>query len=391
MKILIYDTIYSKHLFSFLKIISTYLGKSENYSEIHIILNNQFLNENHIFLDQISIDKRFHITSLPLHVENKILNTNYIFLKSIFEISYVISYSRLNKINSVLFLYIDYFQISLGVISFFSPRVNVKLYGILFESYVYRSVKSRKFWTSWLQVKFMLLNKALEKIFILNDDRIVSKLNYHNKLTIFDLLPDPVYSPNYLKLDFRILNNFSESDFIFLVLGRINPRKNVLRLVKAFENLQDEILEKSKLVVCGSFDDLNYKNILQRTASNKSKGHIFFLDTHLDDAMFDSAIFQSNCVCTVYDNFLGSSGIVGKAALANKIVLSSNIGTIGYIVDKYNLGITVDPTSVKSISEGMSKIINNGEKLSRDSKFKQYCIDNSETKFSQKIFEHINQ
>ena len=390
MKILIYDTIYSKHLFSFLKIISAYLGKSDKYSEIHIILNHQFLKENHIFLDQISVDKRFIINSLPRHVENKILNTNYIFLKSIFEINHIISYSRFNKINSVLFLYIDYFQISLGVMSFLFLGVNIKLYGILFETYVYRSVKSRKFWTSWLQVKFMLLNMALKKIFILNDDRVVCKLNYHTKLSKFNVIPDPVYNPNFLKLDFRKLNNFSERDFIFLVLGRINPRKNVLRLVEAFENLQDEIFEKSKLVVCGSFDDLKYKNILLSKVSIKSKGHIFFLDNHLDDAMFDSAIYQSNCVCTIYDNFYGSSGIVGKAALANKIVLSSNIGTIGYIVDKYNLGVTVEPTSVKSISEGMSRIINNGETISRDSKSKHYCINNSETKFSEKIFGYIN-
>ena len=124
--------------------------------------------------------------------------------------------------------------------------------------------------------------------------------------------------------------------------------------------------------------------------SIKSKGQIFFLDTHLDDAMFDSAVYQSNCVCTIYDNFYGSSGIIGKAALENKIVLSYNIGTIGYIVDKYNLGVTVDPTSVKSISEGMSRIINNVENISRDSKSKHYCIDNSETKFSEKIFGYIN-
>jgi len=390
MKILIYDTISSNHLFSFLKIILNHLNNNSKYSEVHIILNSKFLNDNLIFFTKFSKNKNIFISSLPLKLDEKIRDSNYNILKSIYEIRFILSYARSNNIFSVLFLYIDYFQVALGFMSFFLRKHKLKIYGILFESYVYRSIKSRKYWTSWIQIKIMEFNKSIIEVFILNDDRIVSKLNYEGQSLNYSLLPDPVYKPSYSKIDFRKLYGLSNSDFIFLSLGRVNPRKNVFRLIEAFKNLDSLILENSKLVICGSFDDLNYKKLLMSSISDRVRNHILVLDVHLDDSTFDTAIYQSNCVCTVYDNFMGSSGIIGKAAMASKIVLSSNSGTIGYIVNKFNLGVVVDPTSVLSISQGISKIYYEVDVLLQNSKATNYCMINSESKFSDQIFNRIN-
>lgn len=388
MKLLVYDTIYSKHLLSYADLILKYQISNSQYDEVHFIFNSQFLKDNEAYFSNNSNTKTIVISSLPSQIENKINSVSSVILKSLYELEFISKYCNENRINSVLFLYIDYFQIALGISSFLFKRFNFKFHGILFSTFFYQSRKINRL-KSWFQLKLLLLSPQLQRLFILNDIKLVNYLNSHFDKLLFSYLPDPVKKPIFSNIQVRKLLRLNENDYIFLTLGRITSRKNIHNLIKAFNQMEASFLVNSKLIVCGEFSDGVYKELALDSITDKIRNNIIIIDRNLDDCEFDAFIHQSNCVCVAYTNFYGSSGIIGKAASARKIVLGSNQGIIGYIMDKYSLGISVDSNSIDSISDGIKRIRFEEQKLLKEAKFNDYCEDNSEESFLNFLFDKI--
>jgi glycosyltransferase involved in cell wall biosynthesis len=386
MNLLIYDSIYSNHLIGYLRLIIKSLAVCKKYNEIHIILDACFLKDHKMQLDQISSESgvKIFISSLPNEMEVRLKNTSNLVLKSILEERFINSFCAKNQINSVIFLYLDYFQIALGIRALFFMRRRITFSGILFASFFYQRRRNFKRFVKWMQLRILLLNTEFKKIFILNDEKLVSHLNNQFKTTeIFNYLPDPIERSTFNNLNIREKFKIDSEDFLFISLGRVTERKNIHNIIIAFENLPDKYLQHAKLLICGSFDNHDYKSRILDLISEKIRNNVILVDEFLDKNDFDAIIAASDCVCTVYKDFYGSSGIVGNAANFKKLVLASDFGTIGYIVGKFKLGVTVNPLCLSSIQVGMYDILNHYDFLLKIANFDEYLEVSSPEKFTQ--------
>jgi len=139
-------------------------------------------------------------------------------------------------------------------------------------------------------------------------------------------------------------NKYGLYDFI-LFIGRIEPRKNVYRLIEAFNSLE----LKTHLVIIGKKTDIDYYNKCQSISSNKI---IYIPSFSHDDEMLRSAYKAAKVV--VLPSFLETPGLValeGGAAGAN-IVITKIGGTKDYFGD---MAWYIDPTSTTNIAIALKK------------------------------------
>ena len=93
--------------------------------------------------------------------------------------------------------------------------------------------------------------------------------------------------------------------------------------------------------------------------------YFFFHDQFEQEALFRAA----DIIWLGYSKaFLGSSGVLHQAIDANLLVLASNRGLINHIVQKENLGLTIDVDDPESIATGIKEILELVDSKSRRNK-----------------------
>ena len=84
------------------------------------------------------------------------------------------------------------------------------------------------------------------------------------------------------------------------------------------------------------------------------------------------------------------SGILNRAAAAQKPVLSSDYGLMGEITRRYQLGITVDSSNPHEIAKGLSKFLTMPlDRHINRQKMSDYAQQNSIDSFASKIFDAL--
>jgi glycosyltransferase involved in cell wall biosynthesis len=149
-----------------------------------------------------------------------------------------------------------------------------------------------------------------------------------------------------------------------LYLGTIEPRKNIINLVQAFEYLKKnkKIEQKYKLVIAGQLG-WQYKEIVDYIKKSKFKDCIVL--TNFVDQQ-DKAYFYRLATTFVYPSLFEGFGIPLLEAMANGTpVITSNNSSIPEVVGQ--AGIMVDPDRVDDLIDAIELIIT-------DKKIQEYYI-----------------
>lgn len=161
---------------------------------------------------------------------------------------------------------------------------------------------------------------------------------------------------------FRIKNNLPNKFILFL--GKLEPRKNISGLIKAFNLLKSsssynlsartnyENFEDLNLIIVGSSGWL-YKNIYREAESSPHKDKIIFKNYIKDE---DRKFYYSLASVFVYPSFFEGFGFPPLEAMAceTPVVTSFNSSLSEVVGDA---GILVDPYNAVDISNGMRIII----------------------------------
>jgi glycosyltransferase involved in cell wall biosynthesis len=115
---------------------------------------------------------------------------------------------------------------------------------------------------------------------------------------------------------------------------------------------------------------------------------------HVEDYVPESDIphyFQlSDVVLAIYQRHVGMSGILVRAAIAQKPVLSSNYGLMGAVTKRHQLGKTIDSTQPSEIAHGIGELLVTPLKTVGDRNLMQkFGEQNSPARFAQTVFRSI--
>lgn len=189
--------------------------------------------------------------------------------------------------------------------------------------------------------------KDLSEIFGVENEKI--KVIYHGLDERFFRKSKSEEIDN-IKTKFKIKSNY------LLFLGTLESRKNIIRIIEAYERLREKINYQYQLVLAGA-PGFNFKEIKQKIDKSKYKEDIIlpgYIKADDLDPLFEKAkIFVFP---TLYEGF----GLPVLEAMANGVpVVTSNISSLPEIAE--GNAILVDPLNVADITQALFDLLTKPE------------------------------
>lgn len=168
----------------------------------------------------------------------------------------------------------------------------------------------------------------------------------------------------------EIRSNFRIPEQFILTVGKLEPRKNLEKLIEAYHLLQKKHKKLPALVIVG----------MRGWDTDIKKHDDIILPGYVNDEIL-TALYQS-AMCFVYPSIYEGFGYPVVEAMGNKCpVLTSNTSSLKEISEG-NTALTFDPFDTKDIAEKLEKMITNqqmrttyikkGLARSKDFTWKQY-------------------
>jgi len=176
------------------------------------------------------------------------------------------------------------------------------------------------------------------------------------------LMPDPV-EPSTGATRAEVLARYrlpDEGARYIGTVGQMDLRKGVHLLVRAFAAAASdalppaERLRKSDLLLLAGPQDATVRALLTGEFRGLvQSGRIRYVDRVLSAVEMADALAAMDLVCTPHTRHVGSASIVIRAAAAGRPVLGSSFGWIGYAVDRFGLGSTVDESDPERFARSL--------------------------------------
>ena len=151
---------------------------------------------------------------------------------------------------------------------------------------------------------------------------------------------------------------------MILNIGTLEPRKNVVTLVKAFKKLLERECKDYILVIAGEKGWL-YKKIFEEIESSGMEKSIRILGVVRDE---DLPLLYNCADLFVYPSLYEGFGLPPLEAMACGVpIITSNTSSLPEVVG--NAGIMVDPNDIESLSDEMYRVLKDEElkhRMSRD-------------------------
>jgi len=241
----------------------------------------------------------------------------------------------------------------LPFIGFLMPK-GIKITGIVYNIYLYLWKQYGLTGKIANVLKYWVLThcKTISKVFILNDNSAVCKLNRLWKTDKFKYLPDP-YVPFKVESikDLRSELDIEEEKTICLHLGAMSFKKGTLTVLDIIENSSEEQLRNYAFVFAGKIYPDIKDRFYERVNKLKNKVQIVVRDGFLPYETMGSMVYTCDKVILPYTRIDASSGSIAYASQFGKIVYAPNRGLLGKLVRKYGIGVVLDEfRDVNSIS-----------------------------------------
>jgi glycosyltransferase involved in cell wall biosynthesis len=161
---------------------------------------------------------------------------------------------------------------------------------------------------------------------------------------------------------YRTRNNLPSK--MILNIGTLEPRKNVVTLVKAFKRLQERGHKDYVLTIAGEKGWL-YEKIFEEIESSGMEKSIRILGVVRDE---DLPLLYNCADLFVYPSLYEGFGLPPLEAMACGVpIITSNTSSLPEVVG--NAGIMVDPNDIESLSDEMYRVLEDEElkhRMSRD-------------------------
>jgi glycosyltransferase involved in cell wall biosynthesis len=166
------------------------------------------------------------------------------------------------------------------------------------------------------------------------------------------------FSPgNKAKAKEDILNKYGIEEYI-LTVGRIEPRKNHLSLLKAYNILKERNVKLGKLVIVGK-PDFHFKQFLEAIDDLKLQDDVKIIDSVDDQTLPD--IYRA-AKLFVYPSFAEGFGIPPLEAMACGVpVISSNTTAIPEVIG--DAGILINPNDIEQLAAAINEILSNPDMI----------------------------
>ncbi len=149
----------------------------------------------------------------------------------------------------------------------------------------------------------------------------------------------------------EVRKNFSDGKEYFIFIGALHPRKNIARLLQAFDNFIKESSSLCKLIIVG--EKMFNSNEIKTSFQNMSHANRVIFTGRLEPAILNK-LLASALALTFVPYFEGFGIPILEAFYCDTPVITSNKTSMPEVAG--NAALYVDPFSVDAIKDAMLKI-----------------------------------
>jgi len=356
---LIYDIEITGHHAEYISHLIDYIIQKESTTQYFFVLHPIF---NQRFPEiQDKVLRCLNITLIEITNNEFVrINEGNSLIKSINNYKLLIKYADKLHVNSLFTLHFNAFIFSLIIY-----RSLYDFSGILFHQF-YRIEKDSfannlRYYRKYIQTWLLTLNPQIKTVFILNDKLTVNYLNRQFKTSIFKVLPDPI--PEWAPIpDFSIHEKYDikSSKRIFLHIGALEERKGTFEILDSFNFLNNETRGSICLLIVGKANLETHQVILSKVIDLETRFpevEIIYKNEFISNSLMKSLFEQSEFVLIPYKNAESPNGIIGHAFAEGSILIGTNKGLLGELINSYKQSITLDEINPQSIATGISKAL----------------------------------
>lgn len=252
-----------------------------------------------------------------------------------------------DRVDQVFFPYLDYCLHAIALLGSFSiqvpwagicmrPSFHHAKIGVLTPPPKWGSIKERLFFR-------LLQQPGLKSIYTIDELLVpyVSKL--HQELAPrLQYLPDPAELPHkYSQATARVRLNLAAEEFLIVVYGAIDERKGIDLLLNAVR--EHHFSRPLRILVAG-----RHTPALRSQLSGNPL--ITSIDQYVDHDVEEAVFRAADAVWMGYRSHFSMSGVLVLAAMANKPVIATHNGLIGWFTKKYCAGLAIDCENPKIVA-----------------------------------------
>lgn len=178
--------------------------------------------------------------------------------------------------------------------------------------------------------------------------------NYKRSLTDIDVVYNGVnehFKPLSKSGSEEVRQSLTQGKPYFVFVGSLHPRKNIVRLLKAFERFKDFDGREVNLVIIGSkmWDDSSLDQVIEK---HRFRDDLVFTGRASNDVLAQwVAAAEAMCFVPLFEGF----GIPALEAFASGVpLIASNVTALPEVCG--DAAILVNPESIEEIAEAMSRI-----------------------------------
>ncbi|MEA5139266.1 glycosyltransferase [Arcicella rigui] len=297
------------------------------------------------------------------------------------------------SVNAVygFLMYIDYFQLTL----IRNQQSFCPVSGIFFRptlvNYTSASLKERlNYWRKNIMLKYVVKSKTLDSLFTL-DTYAADFIRTHWQTDKVKYLPDPLHiypvheKPQTTKQSLGI----TDERKVFLIFGFLDSRKGVSKVLEVIQKLSPNQAKKGCLLIVGGWEATEKQRFEVLKNSINNDFQIVTLSTFIPKEDIQLYFEASDYILALYDKHIGMSGIMVRAAAAQKPLITYNFGLMGKIASSKQLGIVVDENLEEDLFQKMSFLLENTDTIGDTQQMKAYAEINQDVNYAKAIFEQF--
>jgi glycosyltransferase involved in cell wall biosynthesis len=236
------------------------------------------------------------------------------------------------------------------------------------------------------QLIWMLRNKLLEHIYILNNNNLVNALNKkYRRQNLFVSLPDPILIPPKRPQNNLAADILGRSDkYRYLLFGSLSAGKGIFLVLEALKQIPDDIVCHIEVLFAGTIVSNDRKFFLAALSDlrrDRPAISVHLLDEFVPYNSLETLFSNTDCVLLPYIGNQASSGVIGHAALYGKPVISPDSGLIGNIVRSYKLGTVIPTMDSSKLATAMEVFYRSGKTCCATTGMQRFTAERSPTRF----------
>ena len=298
----------------------------------------------------------------------------------------------------VLLLYLDHAQLALGLgLRFSFP---VLLSGILFRpSFHYgnfeagtpplreRVTRLRK----RIVLRGALRNPHLSTVFTL-DPSAVPAISNLSRRTEAVALPDPVDPapavPEAPIESVRAAYGVEGGRTLALLFGLLAERKGVFAMIDAIRLLPPSAAQRLTVLFAGAIRP-EIHDRLRAATRDIGPPTLVIHDTFVPDEEIQDLVRASDLILVPYQRHVGSSGVLIRAAAANRPVIGQDYGVVGQQITEHRLGRTVDSTQPEALAAALMSFLDDPTEGFHVQTAREFAEHNTVEAYQRVLFDHL--